>query len=315
MTIQRTYNLPNCTLSIEGISPGNSDVLSILTNFECRFQHTPKIITGGRELLDALVKSVGQYVQDLSVGDPVVTEVAPVRLEPTSPHVHKLSVDPSLDGDNATDRDRNLQPVEISLNVVQLFDLMESIDRLCLDSQTLSDLQLVTDTSDVVIQSRAKERLVPAAMGIAGFAIAASAMFFVPVPKPQPQPQPQSQTTQVQPKASPKPPEIKDADLIKELRADLRKQIDRAWVASPSFTQPVSYRVAVNDKGEIVGYKRTNPFLPAPEEDLEKELPLKKLLVAPTDPSTGGSSTKPQPTATFRVTFEPKGTFKIEQPK
>jgi hypothetical protein len=313
MTIQRTYNLPNCTLLIEGISPGNTDVLSILTNFECRFQHTPKVITGGRELLEALVKSVGQYVQDLSIGDPVTTEVVPVRLEPIGPHVHRLSIEPNRDETNNSDRDRDLQPVEISLNVGQLFDLMESIDRLCLDPQTLTDLQLVTDTSEVVIQSRAKERLVPAAMGIAGFAIAASAMFFVPVPKPQPQTQSQSQITQIAPKASPKPPEIKDADLIKELQADLKKQIDRAWIASPSFTKPVSYQVAVNAKGEIVGYKRTNPFLPAPEEELEKELPLKKLLVIPTDPATGGSSTRPQPTSTFRVIFEPRGTFTIKQ--
>jgi hypothetical protein len=75
----------------------------------------------------------------------------------------------------------------------------------------------------------------------------------------------------------------------------------------------VSYQVAVNAKGEIVGYKRTNPFLPAPEEELEKELPLKKLLVIPTDPATGGSSTRPQPTSTFRVIFEPRGTFTIKQ--
>jgi hypothetical protein len=314
MTIQRTYNLPNCTFSLEGISTGNSGTLSILTNFECRFQHTPKVITGGRELLDALVKSVGQYVQDLSVGDAVVTEVAPVRLEPVSTFVHQLSINP--DSDDSNNSDPNLQPVEISLSVVQLFDLMESIDRLCLDPQTLSDLQLVTDTSDVVVQSRAKERIVPAVMGIAGFAIAASAMFFVPAPKPQPQSQTQSQITQkTTPKASPKPPEIKDDKLIEELQSDLKKKIDRAWLSSPSFTEPVSYRVAVNAKGEIVGYKRTNPSLPAPEEKLEKELPLKKLLVTPTDPTTGGSSTKPQPTATFRVTFEPRGTFKIEPPK
>jgi hypothetical protein len=314
MTIKRTYSSPNCTLLVEGISPGNSDALSILINFECRFQHTPKIVTGGREVLDALVKSVGQYVQDLSVGNPAIVEIAPVRLEPISPHVHRLQIDPSSDVSNGSDRsDRDMSPVEISLNVLQLFDLMESIDRLCLDGQTLTDLKLVTDTSDVVIQSRAKERIVPAAMGIAGFAIAAAAMFFVPVPKPQPQPQPQSQTTQVQPKASPKPPEIKDTALIKELQADLRQQIDRAWIASPSFTKPVSYQVAVNSKGEIVGYKRTNPFLPAPEEELEKELPLKKLLVVPTDPTTGGSSTKPQPTATFRVTFEPRGTLIVKQ--
>ncbi|NJL43104.1 MAG: DUF4335 domain-containing protein [Pseudanabaena sp. SU_2_4] len=85
MTIQRTYNLPNCTLLIEGISPGDSGILSILTNFECRFHHTQdkqSVIAGGRKLLDALVESVGQYAQNLSGGNVVAISVAPVRLEP-----------------------------------------------------------------------------------------------------------------------------------------------------------------------------------------------------------------------------------------
>jgi hypothetical protein len=309
MTIQRTYSLPNCTLLVEGISPGGSGVLSILTNFECKFQHTQANISGGRKLLEALTKSVGQYAQNLSAGNSVASGVAPVRLEPVSTHVHRLHVEPTND-----DGEQILQPVEIRLNTVQLFDLMESIDRLCLDGQTLPDLQLVTKTSELVIQSRVKEKVVPAAIGIAGFAIAASAMFFIPVPKPQPQLKPQA-STQIKPKTNPLPPAITDAKLIKELQTDLKKQIDRDWIASPSFTTPVSYRVAVNAKGEIVGYKRTNPFFPVPEDELEKELPLKKLTVVPTNPATGSSPTNPQPTVTFRVTFEPKGTFKIEKNK
>jgi Domain of unknown function (DUF4335) len=316
MTIQRTYNLPNCTLLIEGISPGSSGTLSILTNFECRFQHTQSVIAGGRKLLDALVESVGQYVQDLSGGNAVAIDVAPVRLEPINAYAHQLHIEPSDDGDSVP----LAQPLAIRLNTIQLFDLMEGIDQLCLDRQTLPDLKLVTNTSELVIQSKAKERIVPAVMGIAGFAIAASAMFLIPAPKPQPQSQPQSQTSTqttslVDPKSSPLPPAILDPDLIKELQSKLTKQIDRAWVASPSFTEPVSYRVAVNAKGKIVGYKRTNPSLPAPEEDLEKELPLKKLISVKTDPQTGGSPAKPQPTVTFRVTFQPKGTFTVTKNK
>lgn len=311
MTIQRTYNLPNCTLLIEGISPGDSGILSILTNFECRFQHTQTVIAGGRKLLDALVESVGQYAQDLSGGNVVAIAVAPVRLEPINVHAHQLHIDPSDDeGDSAL----LAKPIAVRLNTIQLFDLMESIDQMCLDRQTLPDLELVTNTSELVIQSKAKERIVPAVMGIAGFAIAASAMFMIPAPKPQPQFQTQSQTsTQINPKASPLPPAIQDPDQIEELQTKLKKQIDRAWVSSPSFTEPVSYRVAVNAKGKIVGYKRINQFFPVPEEKLEKELPLKKLTSVKTDPKTGGSPAKPQPTVTFRVTFEPKGTFTVKQ--
>lgn len=323
MTIQRTYNLPNCTLLIEGISPGSSGTLSILTNFECRFQHTQSVIAGGRKLLDALVESVGQYVQDLSGGNAVAIAVAPVRLEPINGYAHQLHIEPSEPSDDG-DSVPLAQPLAIRLNTIQLFDLMEGIDQLCLDRQTLPDLKLVTNTSELVIQSKVKERIVPAVMGIAGFAIAASAMFLIPAPKPQPQSQLQTQTSTqtstqtnspVDPQSSPLPPAILDPDLVKELQGKLTKQIDLAWVSSPSFTEPVSYRVAVNAKGKIVGYKRTNPSLPAPEEDLEKELPLKKLTSIKTDPQTGGSPAKPQPTVTFRVTFQPKGTFTVTKNK
>jgi Domain of unknown function (DUF4335) len=312
MTIQRTYNLPNCTLLIEGISPGDSGILSILTNFECKFHHTHAVIAGGRKLLDALVESVGQYAQDLSGGNVVAIAVAPVRLEPINAYAHQLHVEPS---DDAGVLDPLAKPLAIRLNTNQLFDLMESIDQLCLDRQTLPDLELVTNTSEVVIQSKTKQRVVPAVMGIAGFAIAASAMFLLPVPKPQPQSQPQSQTsTQIKPKASNRPPAIKDPDLVDELQEDLRKQIQQAWLPSPSFTEAVAYRVDVNAKGQIVKYSRIDRFSPAPEEELEKELPLKKLTVK-TKPKTSSSSTKPQPVATFRVTFKPNGTFAVTESK
>ncbi len=312
MTIQRTYNLPNCTLLIEGISPGDSGILSILTNFECRFQHTQTAIAGGRKLLDALVKSVGQYAQDLSGGTVVAIAVAPVRLEPINAYAHQLHIDSSDDNDVSL----AASPVTVRLNTIQLFDLMESIDQLCLDRQTLPDLELVSDTSELVIQSKTRERIVPAVMGIAGFAIAASAMFLIPAPKPQPQSQTQSQiSTEITTKSTSVLPAIKDPDLIEELQGDLKKRIDRAWVSVPSFTEPVSYLVAVNAKGKIVSYKRTNPLFPVPEADLEKELPLKKLTSVKTDSTTEGIPTKPQPTATFRVTFEPKGTFTVKPSK
>jgi hypothetical protein len=141
-------------------------------------------------------------------------------------------------------------------------------------------------------------------------------MFLIPAPKPQPQSELQTQTsTQTPSQSSPVSPAIHDPDLIKELHSKLKKQIDRAWVASPSFTEPVSYRVVVNGKGKIVAYKRINPSPTAPEEDLQKELPLKKLIVPKTTPPTDGSTVKPQPTVTFRVVFDPKGTFTVVKNK
>ncbi len=309
MTVQRTYNLPNCTLLIEGISPGDSNVLSVLTNFECRFQHTQSSISGGRKLLDALVEAVGQYAQDLSGGNAVAIAVAPVRLEPINAHAHQLHIDPSEDANTEL-----TQPLTIRLNTIQLFDLMDSIDRLCLDRKTLPDLELVTNTSEVVIQSKTKERVIPAVMGIASFAIAASAMFLIPVPKPQPEFQPQSEVpTQLTPKTRTQSPVIKDFKLIRQLKSDLTKQIDQNWKASPSFTEPVSYRVVLNAEGEIVAYKRTNPLSPEPEEKLEKELPLRKLAKVKTVQKTVVSQAAPEPTVTFWVTFKPNTSFTVTQ--
>ena len=89
----------------------------------------------------------------------------------------------------------NPKQLQIKLNTIQLFDLMESLDRLCGDPMTLPDLKLVTQISDFRSQSPLSKQTVPAIAGVISFAIAATALYFIPAPKPQPKP---AQTIPVQ---------------------------------------------------------------------------------------------------------------------
>jgi hypothetical protein len=179
--IQRSYSLPSCTLLVDGIITGG-DVMSILTSFSCRFSHHTEPIVGGLELLNALVKVVGAYAQALKSNTLVAIPEKQVRLEPEGKHLHVLSV--SL---NAADA-YNPKQLQIKLNTIQLFDLMESLDRLCCDPITLPDLKLVTQISDYRSQAQLNSQAVPAIAGVVSLALAATVLYFIPIPKPQPKP-------------------------------------------------------------------------------------------------------------------------------
>ena len=192
--IQRSYSLPSCTLLVDGIITG-SDVMSILTSFSCRFSHHTEPIVGGLELLNALVKVVGAYAQALKSNTLVAIPEKQIRLEPEGKHLHVLSV--LLNEADAY----NPKQLQIKLNTIQLFDLMESLDRLCCDPTTLPDLKLVTQISDYRSQSQLNSQAVPAIVGVVSLAIAATVLYFIPIPKPQPKP---AQTVPVQTKPLPK---------------------------------------------------------------------------------------------------------------
>jgi hypothetical protein len=191
--IQRSYSSPSCTLLIEGISTGG-DVLSILTSFACRFSHEAEPVVGGLDLLSALVKVVGAYAQALKSNTLVAIPEKQVRLEPEG-HLHKLSV--LLNEADA----HSPKQLQIKLNTIQLFDLMESLDRQCCDPTTLPDLKLVTQISDYRSQSQLNSQAVPAIAGVISLAIAATVLYFIPIPKPQPKP---AQTVPVPTKPLPK---------------------------------------------------------------------------------------------------------------
>jgi hypothetical protein len=192
--IQRSYSLPSCTLLVDGITTGG-DVMSILTSFNCRFSDHAEPVVGGLDLLTALVKVVGAYAQALKSNTLVAIPEKQVSLQPEGKHLHLLSV--LLNEADA----HSPKQLQIKLNTIQLFDLMESLDRLCCDRTTLPDMKLVTQISDYRSQSQLNSQAVPAIAGVFSLAIAATVLYFIPTPKPQPKP---AQVVPVQTKPLPK---------------------------------------------------------------------------------------------------------------
>jgi hypothetical protein len=188
--IQRSYSLPSCTLLIEGISTGG-DVLSILTSFGCRFNHHSEPIVGGLDLLNALVKVVGAYAQALKSNTELTIPEDRVRLELEGKHIHLLSV--LLNEADAS----NPKKLQVKLNTIQLFDLMESLDRLCCDPTTLPEVKLVSQIADYRSPSQLNNQALPAIAGVVSLAIAATILYLIPTPKPDPKPdKPVPQQTQ-----------------------------------------------------------------------------------------------------------------------
>ncbi|MGD1805109.1 DUF4335 domain-containing protein [Dapis sp. BLCC M126] len=205
MTIQRQYSLPNCKLILQGLSdtggtnlsPGQ--VLSILMSAECHIHGQEPPLTGGRDFFESLVRQVSSYAQEFLSG------ISSPRHHTESQellHLHKIDVnlhrltlfDGNVSGGNIADQ----KPGRIiDLTTVQLFDLVEAIDQFFADSLTLPDFSLAVRP---VSRRQAKsgepvaQKVLPAAVGMSGLAIAALALFFVPIPEVQRprEPQPES---------------------------------------------------------------------------------------------------------------------------
>lgn len=192
MTIQRQYSLPNCTLIVEGLgdfvtlSPTEPrPPVTVLINAECRLAGQEQPLSGGREFLDSLVKAVSQYVQGLLSGfhgnRPLKEENPLVQLSAINPTTHRLSVHSSASGESLEP-----SPREIDLNTVQLFDLVEAIDQLLADTQTLPDLALSLkplSRREIAKTEPMAKRVVPAAIGISSLAAAAVVFSLLPIPK------------------------------------------------------------------------------------------------------------------------------------
>jgi Domain of unknown function (DUF4335) len=350
MALQRIYSLPSCTLLVDGI--GSDDCLSILTNFECRFLDAQDTISGGRNLLLTMIEAVSRYGQNLQL-DPLKLDLSShknnsqphpdqsksnhiepnpakskVTLEAASPYQHLLHVQAIAEDSDRTDL------VTIKLSMVQLFDLIDSLDQLCLDQQTLPDLGLSLEP--VAIKPRKSLQAQPIAIGIgaASLAIAVGAAFIIIPPllkEPDPVPLPnQSQNSRTVNPTTPKPPslssdsaksaqnpdqQITDPQLLTEIEEQLRSNIDKAWRNKISFKSDLIYVVEVDNKGAIVNFEPTaatkaklEPDAKAELDKLAEELPLKQLQELST-------SLNPElKTAKFLVTFSPKsgGTLTVK---
>ncbi|WP_088890220.1 DUF4335 domain-containing protein [Leptolyngbya ohadii] len=230
MTIQRQYSLPNCTLVLEGIgdSVAGGDfahpLLSVITGFQCYLAGYEKPLVGGRDLLNKLVATISDYAQTYLSGIPHRSLRAAatggskladnalggtersgqsVQIAQVSPTHHRLLIQPQ---EVHADSGAVPTPAEYDLTTTQLFDLVEAIDQMLADGQTLPDLTLNVaplPKRHAAVQKPATQQTVPAVLGIAGLAAAAAALFFVPIPevrRPEPTP---GVTSQTQPGASP----------------------------------------------------------------------------------------------------------------
>lgn len=240
MTIQRQYSLPNCTLILEGLgdaiaipdAPVGRPPLSVLLNVECRFTGQTPSLTGGREFLEQLIAVVSRYAQECLSG---ISHTAPrakpgmVQLEPIAPDGHRLTVYPK--SDQPVDAGTSLEPIQLTLKTLQLFDLVEAIDQLLADTQTLPDLTAdLTPVSRraIAAQEPTVTRVAPLAVGISSLAAAALALFFVPIPdfRP-PEPEPTTQESPASPtagdSASPEPLVSPNQELVDDPAAQLEE--------------------------------------------------------------------------------------------
>ncbi len=208
MNIQRQYSLPNCTLRLEGLSDSvtgtdsadSRPLLSILVNAECRFVGISQTLQGGRTFLENLAKVASAYAQGYLSGIPHPQDSQgdedPIHLEKIEgTDFHRLAWQPHDEGGQSR--------VELELNTVQLFDLVESIDQFFADSRTLPDFTL--QLQPVSRRYRPPDeplvqRAVPATLGIGSIALMALILFFFPIPEVrEPEPRPPQTSTETIP--------------------------------------------------------------------------------------------------------------------
>lgn len=297
MTIRRQYQLPNCSLILDGLSidpePGNENVMSLLVNAECRISGLERSLNGGYNFFAALVRAVSQYSQEILSGfaHPQVVEGEPllVHINPGDGPYHHLVIQPEIAdlGESGDGR-----AIDIKLSSVQLFDLTEAVDQFFDDSQTLPELQ----TSLSPLQRRfvrteepLSDRALPAILGAGSLVVATMALGLLPVPEMR-DPTGDSlrgddaaEVASIDAETGEPPtgdgtasdadslaaantssplweeaPRIEDADEIARLQGELQTQLDDNFDADANFAEPLSYQVAVNEAGNVVGYQFGN---------------------------------------------------------
>ncbi|MEH2247028.1 DUF4335 domain-containing protein [Nostoc sp.] len=354
MNIQRKYSLPNCTLLLEGLSDVTRAAhfqemrpeLSILVNAECYLSGYNQPLTGGREFFESLVRAVSGYAQEFlsSVPNPQAhnQESELVEFQKVDSNRHRLIIH-SEGAPEGFEHSNNSKrpPIEIDLNTVQLFDLVEAVDQFFADTQTLPELSLelqpVTRHYGGASQALIRQA-VPAAVGVSTLAVAAIAFNLIPPPQirpPQPKADQQTSSTTKSitppasaaatpivaatptptPTASAKPAvkdleallntvsEITDPSQLRALNRQVYNQIHPAWTNRSGLQQDLIYRLGVAADGAIVGYKAVNK-----EANLGVgQTPLPNLLYN----SANRAPISNEPIAQFRVVFTTQSVLEV----
>lgn len=198
MNIQRKYSLPNCTLLLEGLSDASKTAqfqemrpeLSILVNAECTVSGYTQSLAGGRDFFESLVRAVSAYAQEFlsNVSNPQAhnSESELVQLEKINANSHRLKVLSDVATGDLNSGSDSKQPVEVNLNSVQLFDLVEAVDQFFADTQTLPELTLELQPvarPHSAVSGALREQAVPATVGLGTLAAAAIAFNLMPAPE------------------------------------------------------------------------------------------------------------------------------------
>ncbi len=198
MNIQRKYSLPNCTLLLEGLSDASKTTqfqemrpeLSILVNAECTLSGYTQSLAGGRDFFESLVRAVSAYAQEFlsNVSNPEAhnSESELVQLEKINANSHKLKVRSDVAPGDVSNGSNGKKTVEVNLNSVQLFDLVEAVDQFFADTQTLPELTLELQPvarAHSAVNGALLEQAVPATVGIGTLAAAAIAFNLMPAPE------------------------------------------------------------------------------------------------------------------------------------
>ena len=353
MTIKRQYSLPNCTLILEGLSDGSLAVgsqldprplMTILVNAECIFTGDKQPLSGGRDFLESLVRSVSNYAQEFlsqvhhpkSHGD----QLSVVELQHLpNPNLHRLTVVSSYDHEGSagletgsgTDNSVHQQQrtVQIDLTTVQLFDLVEAIDQFLADQRTLPDINVSLQPvsrryrrADQPIVQRAA----PAALGMTSLAFSAIAFFLVPIPEvrpPQPKPTETTASTpdtesQATPQTTPQttPPESSELEKVLASAREISDPTEVYYLKRNlyrSLNQSWENREQVDQNLEYqVGVGRDGKIVGYKPVDntpiaASSKTPLSSLLYIPPN----GSTASPESLAQFRVVFTKRGVLQV----
>ncbi|MBU6230178.1 MAG: DUF4335 domain-containing protein [Cyanobacteria bacterium REEB459] len=324
MTVKRQYTLPYCQLILEGLTASGNDShspLTVLMNVECYLPGTTQgSLSGGREFLDSLVAAVSRYGQQLLSGVTVPAKAAPteppwvdLKSGPDSCH-HLLVRSQPLDHSPLVSPE-DLIPVDIPLSTVQFHDLMEAVDQLLADTQTLPDLtaQFQALPRRLVKPSIAfSQQALPATLGAVALAAAGLAFFFIPPPQIKPAKSSQRQSPALVSTASGQPPALAAAsspaitapEQLALLQRDLTQRLQSNWKPHPAPSQNLVYRLSVAADGDIVAYKYTT------HQALQEvdRTPLPQLSFDP----VATANPSQEPTAQFRATFTPTAAVRVE---
>ncbi len=193
MNLRRQYTKPSCTLTLEGfdeneaVAEDNVDnqesCISILTSAECHFLASNQRLVGGRTFLENLASAASNYAQEYLSGishpQDGQTEYPQVQIYSTdSKDIHNLVLE--------SDPQEGQPKQEIALKTIELFDLVEVVDSVYTDSQTLPNLSLQLEVASKSFRQPEEplaQRAIPLAAGTGVLAIAAGLFFMLPIPK------------------------------------------------------------------------------------------------------------------------------------